>query len=215
MTTSADLKRRIADAVREEPAPPRPVARRRAWIVLAACATIALAIFVHFGGVRVYDRPTQLVVWTSFGWGLFASVAAWIAMGRGRSRVERTTWTLAATIVAAPPALLAWKVGITSLFDPAMMAAWPERAGFRCLGLSIAMAFPLLLALLIFRRRSDPVHPGLVGGALGVTAGVFAGTLVDLWCPVAFVPHLLLGHILPLVAVASAGVLAGRSLLRP
>jgi hypothetical protein len=44
---------------------------------------------------------------------------------------------------------------------------------------------------------------------------VLAGTLVDLWCPIAFVPHVLLGHILPLVVVAMVGVWAGRRLLRP
>jgi len=65
------------------------------------------------------------------------------------------------------------------------------------------------------RGRRDSVHPGIAGAALGITAGVFAGTLVDLWCPVAYVPHVLLGHILPLVVVSAVGAWAGRSFLRP
>ena len=81
-----------------------------------------------------------------------------------------------------------------------MTVPWPGRPGFRCLGLSLAMAAPLLVAFVVIRRRSDPVHPGIAGAALGITAGVAAGTLVDLWCPIAYLPHVLLGHILPLVA---------------
>jgi hypothetical protein len=210
-----DIKRRILESVRAEPAPTHGAVQRQAWLALGACAAIALAIFVHFGGVRLYDRPTPLVVWTSLGWSAAASAAAWSGLARRRSMLGRTTATLVATIVAIPPVLLAWKIGVTASFGPEMMEPWPTRPGFRCLGLSIAMAFPLLAAFLLFRRRSDPVHPGIAGAALGITAGVFAGTFVDLWCPVAYVPHVLLGHILPLVVVSAAGALAGRTLLRP
>jgi hypothetical protein len=210
-----DLKRRVLAAVRAEPALTHSAARQRAWLVLAACATIALAIFAHFGGVRQYDRPTWLVVWTCLGWSVAASTAAWIGMGRGRSMLGRTAAALITIMVAIPPAVLAWKIGVTALFPPQMMEPWPSRPGFRCLGLSIAMAIPLLLAFVVFRRRSDPVHPGIAGAVLGVTAGVFAGTLVDLWCPVAYVPHVLVGHILPLVVVAALGAWAGRRFLRP
>jgi hypothetical protein len=215
MTTSEDLKRRILEAARAEPVPTRRAVRRRACLLLGACAAIALAIFVYFGGFRQYDRPTLLVLWTSFGWGATASAAAWMGMARGQSMVGRTRGALIAVLVAVPALLLAWKIGVTIFFAPEMTQPWPGRPGFRCLGLSIAMACPLLLALLVFRRRSDPVHPAIAGSVLGVTAGVFAGTLVDLWCPVAFVPHVLLGHILPLVVVAAVGAWAGRRVLSP
>jgi hypothetical protein len=210
-----DLKRRVLEAVRAEPASTRDTLRRRAWLLLGVCAAIAVAIFAHFGGLRQYDRPTPLVVWTSFGWAAAASAAAWVGMARGRSMGSRTTAALITLVVVIPAVILAWKIGVTILFGPEMMEPWPTRPGFRCLGLSIAMAFPLLLAFLMFRRRSDPVHPAIAGGALGTTAGVFAGTLVDLWCPVAFVPHVLLGHILPLFVVAAIGAWAGRRVLRP
>jgi hypothetical protein len=36
---------------------------------------------------------------------------------------------------------------------------------------------------------------------------------VDLWCPVAYVPHLVLGHLLPLFVLAGAGALLGQALL--
>jgi len=209
------LKRRVLEAVRAEPAPTRAAARQRAWLALAACTAIALAIFVHFGGIRRFDRPALLVVLTCFGWSAVATAAAWIGMGRGQATIGRTTAALIATILAIPPVMLGWKIGVTLLLAPDQMASWPGRPGFRCLGLSIAMALPLLLSFVMLRRRSDPVHPGIAGAAFGITAGVFAGTLVDLWCPIAYVPHVLLGHILPLVVVAALGAWAGRSFLRP
>jgi hypothetical protein len=67
----------------------------------------------------------------------------------------------------------------------------------------------------VIRRRSDPVHPAIAGAVLGITAGVAAGTFVDLWCPVAHLPHVLLGHILPLVVAALIGAYVGRRLLPP
>jgi hypothetical protein len=209
-----DLKRRVMDAVRTEPAPTPGLVRQRARLVLGICAAIAFGIFFWFGGVRVFDRPTLLVVWTVLGWSAAASAAAWIGVARGRSMVGRTTASLVTLIVATPLVVLGWKIGVTILFAPETMGAWPGRPGFRCLGLSLAMAVPLLVAFVVVRRRSDPLHPGFAGSALGIAAGVFAGTLVDLWCPIAYLPHVLLGHIVPLLVVAAFGAWAGRRFLR-
>jgi hypothetical protein len=210
-----DLKQRILATVQAEPAPTRSDVRARGWLTLGICSAIALAIFAHFGGVRIYDRPSLLVLWTCLGWSVAASAAAAVAVSRGRSMLGRSTASLAILIVATPLALLVWKTAVTLPFGTEMMAPWPGRPGFRCLGLSFAMAVPLLGALVVLRRRSDPVHPGVAGAALGITAGVAAGTLVDLWCPVAYVPHVVLGHIVPLLVVAAFGAWAGRRLLPP
>lgn len=211
----ADLKRRVLAAVQSEPAPTQTAVRQRAWLTFAICAAIALVIFVAAGGVRTYGRPGLLIVWTCVGWIAAASTAAVVGVARGRSMLGRSTRTLVMLIVALPVALLAWKIGVTVPFGPEMLAAWPGRPGFRCLRLSLAMAAPLLLALVVIRRRSDPVHPGVTGAVLGITAGVAAGALVDLWCPIAHLPHVLLGHILPLVVAALVGAWAGRRLLPP
>ena len=212
---SPELKRRVLSAVHTEPAPTRSAVRRRGWLTFGVCAAIALAIFAWAGGARIYDRPGLLVVWTSVGWIVAASAAAALGVARGRSMLGRSTAALAVLLVALPPALLAWKIGVTAPFGADMTAPWPGRPGFRCLGLSLAMAAPLLVALFVMRRGSDPVHTGIAGAVLGVTAGVAAGALVDLWCPVAHLPHVLLGHILPLVLVALIGAWVGRRLLPP
>jgi len=36
---------------------------------------------------------------------------------------------------------------------------------------------------------------------------------VDLWCPVAYAPHLLLGHIAPMLILAGVGAVVGRRVL--
>jgi hypothetical protein len=210
-----ELKGRVLAAVRAEPAPTRSAARQRAWLTLGIAAAIAVAIFVHFGGMRISGRPGLLIVWTCLGWSVVASAAAGVAVARGRSMFGRSTAALQILIGAAPLVLLAWKIGVTVPFGPEMTAPWPGRPGFRCLGLSLAMAAPLVMALLVMRRGSDPVHPGVAGAALGITAAIAAGTLVDLWCPVAYLPHVLLGHILPLVVAAAFGAWAGGRLLPP
>ena len=207
------LKRRVMAAVRAETVPTRASERWRAQLLVAVCAALALAIFVHFGGIRMYDRPALLVVTTYLGLCALTGAAVSIAVSRGRSMLGRSTAILIALIVASPLLLLAWKVAVTVPFGPEMMAPWPGRPGFRCLGLGLAMGAPLLFAFVVLRRRSDPVHPGLGGAALGMAAGITAATLVDLWCPVAYLPHLLLGHVLPLLALALFGAAAGKRFL--
>jgi hypothetical protein len=125
-------------------------------------------------------------------------------LGRPRS------WLLYGAVLI-PIGLFAWKVGCSIAFgDP--MVAWPERPGLRCLSLALLVAIGPLLSFLAM-RRSAPVHPALNGAAMGVAAGACAWVAVDLWCPVAHVPHLLLGHVLPLFVLAGAGALLGEVLL--
>jgi hypothetical protein len=118
-------------------------------------------------------------------------------------------WGLA---VVTPLALLGWKVIASAQFDN-MMVRWPGRVGLRCLWLSCLMAVWPLVALVLTRRRTDPLHPGLTGAAIGSAVGASTWVLVDLNCPIAYVPHLLLGHVLPLVLSTSVGAVLGRRLL--
>jgi hypothetical protein len=125
-------------------------------------------------------------------------------LGRSRSR-------LLCGIALIPIALLAWKVSSSLAFgDP--MAVWPARPGLRCLAVSLLVAAGPLLGFLAVRRRS-PVHPALNGAAIGVASGACAWVALDLWCPVAHLSHLLLGHVLPLGILAGMGALLGQVLL--
>src|SRR5262249_28068131 len=159
-------------------------------------------VFAKAGGLRIYDRPGLLVVWSCVGWIVAASAAAAFGVARGRSMLGRSTASLVTLIIALPIVLLAWKIGVTVPFGPEMMASWPVYPARRSLVLSLAMAAPLLVAFLVMRRRSAPMHPGMAGAVPGITPGIAAGTPFDLWSPIAYPPHLLLGHILPLLVLA-------------
>ena len=164
-----------------------------------------LLIFLAFGGLRDGPRPTTLVLRTSLGASFIALACGVVGLSRGRSTLGRARVWLWGLALFAPVALFGWKVLASVQFEQ-MMARWPGRIGLRCLWLHCLMALWPLTALMITRRESDPLHPALTGAAIGSALWV----LVDLSCPVAYVPHLLLGHVLPLLLTTSVGAALGQ-----
>jgi hypothetical protein len=210
-----ELKARILAAVAAEPSGPRRTVKAMRWRLLSVAAVLSLAIFAYAGGVRITGRPMALVMVTSVGALAIAAAAAALALRRGRSMVGRSAAVLVGIAVLTPLLLLGWKTGTSSLFSD-MTRWWPERPGFRCLTLATAMGLPLTAASLYVWRRTAPAHPRLTGLAIGTAVGALVWVMVDFWCPVAHVHHLLLGHVLPLAAfalvgAAAGGLLAGRS----
>ena len=224
---SAELKAWVLAAAAAEPSPTRAAVYRRNILISMLAAASGVSAFVIFalltsegqlvrlGGEvashRHLERSVWLVVTTAGGALGVAAAALWFALGRGRSMLGRSPSWLLCGIVLIPLGLFAWKVGCSLAFgDP--MAEWLERPGLKCLSLSLLVAAGPLLASLAVRRRV-PVHPALNGAAIGVASGACAWVALDLWCPVAFVPHLLLGHVLPLCILAGTGALLGQALL--
>jgi hypothetical protein len=223
---SADLRAQVLAAVAAEASPTRTaVSRRNVFIAMAAAAS-AVAAFVIFatlvsegelvrlGGEvahRHLERPPWLVVATAGGALAIAAAALWLALGRGRSMLGRSRGWLLSGGVLIPLSLLAWKVGCSAAFGDAMVR-WPDRLGLWCLALSIVVAMGPLLAFMTMRRTAFQ-HPALNGATMGIASGACAWIAVDLWCPVAYVPHLMLGHVLPLVVLAAVGALLGQTLL--
>jgi hypothetical protein len=171
-------------------------------------------VFWVFGGVREGPRPRELLLLTTLGLALIAALVARTTMRRGRSMSGPPPWALVLSTACGVLAMLVWKHGVSRLYE-GMTDAWPERPGFRCLRLTLALGTIPLLATLAARRWTVAAYPGLAGAAMGVTIGLAAMVGVDLWCPVAYLPHLLLGHVLPLTALAAAGGALGRRLLSP
>jgi hypothetical protein len=208
MLPPAELRARVLLAARREPAAPRKSVRRRNAVVLISACVVPVLLFLAVGGVREAPRPTGLVLQTSLGAAAIASVVTIVALSRGRSTLGRASvWFLGVTM-AAPIALFAWKLATSAQFHD-MMLRWPERVGFRCLWLSCALAAWPLAALVLTRKGSDPVHPALTGAAIGSSVGAAVWVLVDLSCPVAYVPHLLFGHVLPLIVITASGAALG------
>lgn len=213
MMPTDSLKVRVLEAARNSPSPTRRQVTRRSVLVLVASWAITLCIFWALGGVRPTHRPLALIAGTAASALGIALLVAWGAWGRGRSMVGRPRPVLAFVIALAPIALLATKLAWSARF-PDGLAEWPTRAGFKCLGVCLSTGILPLVAAVYARRFSDPMHPVLSGAALGAAAGAFAAFLVDLWCPVAYLPHLLLGHVLPLVLLTVVGAVLGRFVLR-
>jgi hypothetical protein len=169
---------------------------------------VAVGVFLAAGGIRRADRPLGLVLLTSAGTAAIAALAMWVGLWRGPSMLGRRRSLLLAVGLAAPAMLLAWRSGVSSLFE-GMTREWPARLGFRCLGLTLAVSLAPLLLALYARRRSNPLHPASEGAAVGVAVGLGAAFAVDLWCPVAHPQHVLLGHVAPVALLALAGAAMG------
>ncbi|HXK20785.1 MAG TPA: NrsF family protein [Polyangiaceae bacterium] len=205
---SSELRARVLLAASREDAPTRDrVKRRDSWLLLSA-VVVPLLVFFAFGGLRDGPRPTLLVLRTSLGAGAIALVCLLVGLSRGRSTLGRARVWLWCLALLAPVALFGWKVAVSSQFER-MMVLWPGRIGLRCLSLHCLMALWPLTALVLTRRESDPVHPALTGAAIGAAIGASLWVFVDLSCPVAYVPHLLLGHVLPLLLTTSVGAVLG------
>src|SRR5579859_2603726 len=206
---NSDLKMQIMESIRKTPAPARGEGRARSMLLVASGAAVPL---VAIGIIWANDhdpRPWTLVATTVLG-AIFATVvAAWIAIGRGGRVLGRARVSLLATAVAAPIAFTIWKLAWSSLY-PAMADAWAERPGARCFALTLIFAAIPFASLALARRGTDPTHPGSLGAALGVATALYASVLVDFWCPVGYVGHVLFGHLLPIALFAAFGFAFGR-----
>jgi hypothetical protein len=67
-----------------------------------------------------------------------------------------------------------------------------------------------LLAFLFVRRRSDPVHPMTTGAAIGAASGAWGALAIEFHCSMTYLAHVVVGHILPVVALAALGAWFGR-----
>lgn len=205
----AQLRAQVLQQACTDAAPTRKQLQVRHAILGAWLALTPLAIFLGMGGVRAAPRPFALVLETTLGSVLLALIAAAAGFSRGRSMLGRPRAWLAAVVLLTPLSLLAWRV-LTSARYPDMMRAWSARPGLRCFLLSCAMSAVPLLGVLWMRRRTTPANPRLTAASYAAAVGAAVWVLVDLWCPVGYVPHLLLGHVLPMALLMSLSAGLGK-----
>jgi len=94
---------------------------------------------------------------------------------------------------------------------PVPISPW----GFRCAVVATTIATLVLAIFAAALRHSVPVASRLRGAALGAAAGAWAGLGLFVFCADSRLPHLLIGHVLPIVAFTLLGLFGLPRLLRP
>ncbi len=206
MTPQAALKMRVLEAARSRSSPTRAEAARQTVVYVVGSAIVGVSIFLGLGGFRPIPRPEWYRFGTAVGWAIVAVCATWGGVTRGTGVFGRSRAWLVALAAGTPLLLFLWMTA----WNVTCPGPWPERLGLRCLSMTLALGVLPLVTLLDARRYANPVHPVATGAVLGAAAGAWAGILVDLWCPISYSSHVLLGHVAPLVLLTALGGLLGR-----
>jgi hypothetical protein len=207
-----DLRARILDAAKREPAPTRAIETKRALFagISGACASVLFALAV---GGPTDKRRAFVVALVGIGAGLAALAATWIAASRGTSMLGRQRATLLAVAVSAPILILAWSLFSASIDGTAPLAGESMHTHAACFAFTLLFAGGPFAAFVYARRGSDPVHPRALGAALGAAAGAWGGMFIGVHCAFTSPVHFTLGHALPIAVLAAAGALLGARLL--
>ncbi|CAN5924858.1 hypothetical protein BH11MYX4_BH11MYX4_09900 [soil metagenome] len=211
---ASDLRARVLAEAARTPSPTRAVYKRRVLLIAEVGALATASIFVAMGGVAPGRRPYEMIAFTA-GFGLLAAaiLTRLSATGHG-SMLGRPRSVLLTAVVVTAPLLALVVLGAT--------IAWPEQAveevsgrvHLACGLMSVAQGALPLLALLLPRRGSDPVHPAVTGAALGMTAGAWTVVMAYLRCPHTAAMHCLLAHVAPTLVLTAIGAGLGWLLLR-
>lgn len=206
---SDPLKQRLLAAARSQPVPVRTEGAAQRLLaplalLCAAAGAMCVPLWVAGGPAHAAGRPAESGAWVLGGVLLLAVAATWLSLPPARSMLPRPRGQLLAVMAGVPLLVGLWLVlGHPAYADPF------ERTGLRCLALTAATAPWPFAALARWSRRLDPVHPRLTGGALGAASGAWAAVMVELWCPLADLAHVALGHVVPLGLLVALGALAG------
>ncbi len=211
------LKIRVLQAVRERPVPSR-TDRLPTTITLGALAALAMCAVLEWGPLlfgeaggpaHAAGRPAGSAAWILVGTVGVALLATSLALPRRRSMLAPPRGVLLAVAIGVPLLVGAWLVLWHATYDDPF-----TRVGFRCFALTAMTAPWPFLALVHAARRVEPRHPGAAGAALGAAAGAWAAVMGALWCPLSTQPHVVVGHVLPLVALCLAGAAVGARVFR-
>ena len=213
---SAELRARVFAEVARAPSATCAEYKHRILLVAGIGAVATAALFVAVGGMSPGSRPLELVAFT-VGFALVA-VAVLTRLssrsGAGRSMLGRPRSVLIAAVVASAP-LLAVVAALASILWPAAASEHVEGSiHLACGALSVLQGSLPLLALIVPRRGSDPVHPAVTGAALGMTAGAWTVVMAYLRCPHAALMHCVLAHVVPTLILTALGAVLGFVFLR-
>jgi hypothetical protein len=214
----ADLRARVLEEVKRAPSPTRAAHRRRVAMVATAGAVATTALFFAMGGFAPATRPVEYVAFTA-GLALFAAAVMTRLSGgasgtSSRSMLGRPSSVLVTACVVTAPALALAALVAALCWPRAAAEPFPASANFTCAAMTLAQGALPLIALLLPRRGTDPLHPAITGAALGMTAGAWTAMMAYLRCPHAAAFHCILAHVGPTLVLTAIGALLGAALLR-
>jgi hypothetical protein len=207
------LRLRVRASVENESASSTQMGVRvAAALIIALCLTAAVVLAAS---QMVYKRlavglylTTQskphLLFILLFLTGLTAA-ATFIAISRGRRGFGSDLVSLAAVAGLVAPVYAALVLVNPVHTDPVHASVFISPWGGRCLAIALIVGILVLACFTVALRRSAPVATRLRGGALGAAAGAWAGLGIFIFCPSGDPHHLLVGHVLPVVAVTLLG----------
>lgn len=211
---AADLRARVLAEVARTPAPTRAEHRRRVALIAAIGAIATVALFVATGGIAPGTRPVEMIAFT-VGFGLVAAaILTRLSSGQSGSMLGRSRPLLLTAIVVTAPVLAVLAVCATLAWPHLGDESLAEGAHLACGALSVLQGALPLLALLLPKRGSDPVHPAITGAALGMTAGAWTVVMAYLRCPHGDPMHCIVAHVVPTLVLTGLGAGLGWWLLR-
>jgi hypothetical protein len=192
--------------------------RARIFAALAVASTLAAAVTLTASRI-VYHRYAP-------GLGVPASSGSYLTI----VLLLLVANMVAATLIATWRGLRGFGSGVMSLYVvsalvapiyAALVIVSPAHAdeaaaagvaispwGVRCAVISAIIGLVVLASFTLALRGSVPVASRLRGAAIGAAAGAWAGLGVFVFCPSDEFQHLLLGHVLPIVAFTLLGTVA-------
>ncbi len=183
--------------VLSEPSATRGSVRRQAALLAAAVIVFEGWLIARHGirnHVTVFVASFGIVVPLLFMALTFAGTMS--VRANVLSVVRGGAFALVALIVGA---LLSSGVG-----DPSL------RASYACVGLSSVMALVPLACGLWITRRAFAWGAGLRAASLGLAAGLLGAGAIRIVCPNDALPHLVLGHVLPVALITLIGFAVGK-----
>ncbi len=138
-----------------------------------------------------------------------------IALWRGNNGLGARAPFLAGMVVLVAP-IYAALILPAPVHSPDAAAGWVNISpwGTRCFLIAMAVGAIVLVGFSAALRRAVPVASRLRAAAIGSAAGAWAGLAVFVFCPSGDPQHLLVGHVLPAIALVSVGVALAR-VIRP
>ena len=208
---SADLRARVLASIKEESSPTLPAVRRRRLLTVTLGFVPLVVLFQLVGGIRAGDpRPTGYVALLVVTWTLLAAAASWGSLARGTSMLGRPRAWLVGVAVATPLLLLAAASSGYVWWPATALAGCGPLGHLTCVMFGSLMGIGPLVAFVVARSGTDPVHPRVTGAAIGAAAGAWGSLAIGVHCTYTSPVHEALGHVLPVLVLVGLGVWTGR-----